>query len=63
MMGKLQQKQSSRIWLESRFSCAQENFLRVTYVQNCTHIAEEIESSEKPNVSWGSSGEVTTGKL
>ena len=40
-MGKLQQKQRSRIWLKKRFSCVHEKFLRVTYVQNCTHICRK----------------------
>ena len=38
MMVKLQQQQSSRIWLERRSLRVHEKILRVTYIQNCTHV-------------------------
>ena len=38
MMVKLQQQQSSRIWLERRSLRVHEKILRVTYIQNCNHV-------------------------
>ena len=61
--GKTSARANFRIWLERQFSCVYEKFLRVTYVQNYTHVSEETELFEKSNVSQGFSGEGAIGKL
>ena len=61
--GKTSARANFRIWLERRFSCVYEKFLWVTYVQNYTHVSEETELFQKPNVTQCSSGEGAIGKL
>ena len=63
-MGKLQQQKSSRIWLEKGiFVCPGKNFYELFMYKIASIFAEEAESSENSNVSWGSSGEGATAKL